>query len=350
MMNNNKRPTIATVAAQAGLSVATVDRVLNARAPVSDDTAQRVFAAAETVGYFAARLIGQRIRERRPGYRFGILLLSTAADFYTNLANAIREAARDHPVANLSCQFEYIHDRSPAAIVDHIEQLAVQCDGLAVVSYAHPTINACLAQVRAAGVPAVALLSDIDEHFQEPYVGLDNHEFGRTLGWLLAHTCGAREGSVGVLLGGHRFIGHQTRVDGLRSYLDQHAPGLHLLDALINMDNSDISEEATLDLLARHDDLRGLCVVGGGGDGIISALRQLPRQAALCCVVPESTARSLQALRDGLVRAVIDTPATATALALMNLLVSLQTDAHFDAQRHRIKVALQIITAENARP
>lgn len=27
-MNNNKRPTIATVAAQAGLSVATVDRVL----------------------------------------------------------------------------------------------------------------------------------------------------------------------------------------------------------------------------------------------------------------------------------------------------------------------------------
>ena len=348
-MNNKKRPTIATVAAFAGLSVATVDRVLNARAPVSEDTAQRVFAAAEAVGYFAARLIGQRIRERRPSYRFGILLLGTAPDFYNNLANAIREAARDHPAANLSCQFEYIHDRSPAAIVEQIEQLAVQCDALAVVSYTHPLINACLAQIRAAGVPVVALLSDIDEHFQEPYVGLDNHEFGRTLGWLLAHTCGAREGSVGVLLGGHRFIGHQTRVDGLRSYLHEHAPGLRLLDALINMDNSDISEEATLDLLARHDDLRGLCVVGGGGDGIISALRQLPLPARLCCVVPESTARSHQALRDGLVRAVIDTPAIATAQALMNLLVTLQAGEPFDAQRHRIQVALQIITAENAR-
>ncbi len=348
-MKNNKRPTIATVATEAGLSVATVDRVLNARAPVSEDTSRRVFAAAEAVGYFAARLIGQRIRERRPTYRFGILLLRTAADFYNNLANALRDAARDHPHANLTCQFDYVQDRSPGAIIEQIEQLAVQCDGLAVVSYAHPLINACLAQVRAAGVPVVALLSDIDEHLQEPYVGLDNHEFGRTLGWLMAHTSGAREGSVGVLLGGHRFIGHQTRVDGLRSYLAEHAPGLRLLDALINMDNSDISEEATLDLLARHDDLRGLCVVGGGGDGIISALRQVPANTRLCCVVPESTERSNQALRDGLVHAVIDTPATATAHALMNLLVNLQSEPAFDAQRHRIKVALQIITAENAR-
>lgn len=54
-MNNNKRPTIATVAAHAGLSVATVDRVLNARAPVNPDTAEQVFQAAEAVGYFAAR-------------------------------------------------------------------------------------------------------------------------------------------------------------------------------------------------------------------------------------------------------------------------------------------------------
>lgn len=73
-MNNKKRPTIATVAAHAGLSVATVDRVLNARAPVNPQTAEQVVQAAEAVGYFAARLIGQRIRERRPTYRFGILL------------------------------------------------------------------------------------------------------------------------------------------------------------------------------------------------------------------------------------------------------------------------------------
>ena len=99
-MHNNKRPTIATVAAHAGLSVATVDRVLNARAPVNPGTAEQVFQAAEAVGYFAARLIGQRIRERRPTYRFGVLLLGTAQAFYAQLAQSIYggEAARREPL------------------------------------------------------------------------------------------------------------------------------------------------------------------------------------------------------------------------------------------------------------
>jgi LacI family transcriptional regulator len=349
-MNHTKRPTIATVAEHARLSVATVDRVLNARAPVSPATAEQVFQAAEAVGYFAARLIGQRIRERRPSYRFGILLLGTAQAFYSNVAAAITEAAQRQTGANLSCQFEYVFDRTPSAIVAQIEQLAVQCDGLAVVSFAHPLINAAIAQIREAGVPVIALLSDIDEAANEPYVGQNNHEVGRTMGWLMAHTCGARKGSIGVLLGGHRFLGHQARVEGLRSYLAERAPGLRPLEAVINLDNCDITEEATLELLARYDDLRGLCVVGGGGDGIISALSQLPKQPSLCCILQESTKLSRQALAQGLISLVIDSQPRLLAAALVDLLVELQTAPDFDPARHRIHVPLQIVTSENARP
>ncbi|AMN80212.1 LacI family DNA-binding transcriptional regulator [Pseudomonas azotoformans] len=346
-MNNNKRPTIATVAAQAGLSVATVDRVLNARAPVNPETAEQVFQAAESVGYFAARLIGQRIRERRPTYRFGILLLATAQAFYASLAQAISAAAEQHAGANLTCQFEYIVDRTPSAIVAQIEQLAVQCDGLAVVSFAHPLINACLKQIREAGVPVVALLSGIHEQAEEPYVGQDNHVVGRTMGWLLARTCGARKGSVGILLGGHRFLGHQARVEGLHSYLAEHAPALKPLEPLINLDNCDITEEATLDLISRHSDLRGLCVVGGGGDGIISALAQLPKRPALCCILQESTELSRQALGQGLIDVVMDSQPGQTATALVRLMVELQSAEGFDPVRQRVYVPPQIVTSEN---
>ncbi|SIR91884.1 LacI family DNA-binding transcriptional regulator [Pseudomonas sp. A214] len=346
-MNNNKRPTIATVAEHAGLSVATVDRVLNARAPVNPATAEQVLQAAEAVGYFAARLIGQRILERRPTYRFGILLLGTAQAFYANLAQAITEAAQRQAGANLTCQFEYVFDRTPSAIIAQIEQLAVQCDGLAVVSFAHPLINAALAQIRGAGVPVVALLSGIHEAATEPYVGQDNQVVGRTMGWLLARTCGARKGSIGILLGGHRFLGHQERVEGLHNYLAEHAPGLRPLEPLINLDNCDITEEATLDLLVRHNDLRGLCVVGGGGDGIINALAQLPKRPTLCCILQESTELSRQALAQGLVDVVIDSQPRQTATALVNLLVELQTAQQFDPVRHRVHIPLQIVTSEN---
>lgn len=44
-MNRRTRLTIATVAEQAGRSVAPVDRMLNARAPVNPQTAERVFLA-----------------------------------------------------------------------------------------------------------------------------------------------------------------------------------------------------------------------------------------------------------------------------------------------------------------
>lgn len=79
-----------------------------------------------------------------------------------------------------------------------------------------------------------------------------------------------------MLLDGHRFLDHQPRVEGLHSYLAESAPGLQLQEVVIEMDNSDITEEATLELLARHGDLQHVGVVDGSGNTIISALSQLP--------------------------------------------------------------------------
>ncbi len=171
---------------------------------------------------------------------------------------------------------------------------------------------------------------------------------GRTMGWLLARTCGARKGSVGILLGGHRFLGHQARVEGLHSYLAEHAPGLKPLEPLINLDNCDITEEATVDLLTRHTDLCGLCVVGGCGDGIISALAQLPKRPALCCILQESTQLSRQALSQGLIDVGMDSQPRQTANALVQLLVELQSAEGFDPGRHRVYIAPQIVTSENS--
>lgn len=56
-----RSPTIHDAAAAAGVSQATVDRVLNGREAVREDTARRVYEAAVQVGYHAALLIAQRL-------------------------------------------------------------------------------------------------------------------------------------------------------------------------------------------------------------------------------------------------------------------------------------------------
>ena len=102
-----------------------------------------------------------------------------------------------------------------------------------------------------------------------------------------------------------------------------------------------------IDLLARHTDLRDLCVVGGGGDGIIRALAQQPGRPDLCSILPESTELSHQALKQGLISLVVDSQPKLIAATLMDLLVELQTAPQFDPLRHRIHVPLQIVTSEN---
>ena len=55
------RPTIADLAKMAGVSISTVDRVLNARKPVRRATAERVLQAAEQIGFYATGVIKQRL-------------------------------------------------------------------------------------------------------------------------------------------------------------------------------------------------------------------------------------------------------------------------------------------------
>ena len=89
----SKRATIADLARKAGVSVATVDRVLNRRLPVREDTALRVVAAAEAIGYHATGLLRQRMTEVRQ-VTLGFLLQKRHDDFYKALAAELSQATK----------------------------------------------------------------------------------------------------------------------------------------------------------------------------------------------------------------------------------------------------------------
>src|SRR4051812_28546724 len=90
-MQMGRRPTIADLAQVSGVSIATVDRVLNRRLPVREDTAQRVVAAAESIGYHATGLLKQRLVQA-PQRTFGFLLQKRNDDFYRALAAELTAA------------------------------------------------------------------------------------------------------------------------------------------------------------------------------------------------------------------------------------------------------------------
>ena len=90
----SKRPTVSDLARAAGVSVATVDRVLNQRHPVREGTADRVLRAAEAIGFHATSLLKQRLRAEAPRRTLGFLLQKRDA-FYQQLADDLQAATRD---------------------------------------------------------------------------------------------------------------------------------------------------------------------------------------------------------------------------------------------------------------
>ena len=88
-----KRATITDLAREAGVSVATVDRVLNRRLPVRENTALRVVAAAESIGYHATGLLKQRMTEVKP-CTLGFLLQKRHDEFYKAFANELMDATK----------------------------------------------------------------------------------------------------------------------------------------------------------------------------------------------------------------------------------------------------------------
>ena len=60
------RPTIIDLAKAAGVSTATVDRVLNGRHNVREETVRRVHEAAEAIGYHGANVIRYRLLADKP--------------------------------------------------------------------------------------------------------------------------------------------------------------------------------------------------------------------------------------------------------------------------------------------
>ncbi len=322
VMGGMKRPTMTAVAEAAGVSVATVDRVLNGRLPVRGPTAMRVMEAAQRIGYHASDLMRQRLLGggNTPARTLGFILQINHDPFYAALAEALQQAAAAQTRWRCRAVVRVVDALRPAALVQAMHELAEQADGIGIVAGDHPQVNEAVAVLQGRGCPTVALLSDIGSPLRAGHVGLDHRKTGRTAAWAISRLSKVA-GEVGVFVGSHRFIGHELTEMSLRSYLREHAPGFQVLDAVVNREDPDLAYEATLTLVDRHPDLVGLYLPSGGVPGVLKALRELRgHEHHIVTVASELSPLHREALHEGLIDLVIATPKAAVAEAAVQLL------------------------------
>ncbi|WP_347266598.1 LacI family DNA-binding transcriptional regulator [Paracoccus sp. (in: a-proteobacteria)] len=303
----SSRPTIEDVARAAGVSSATVDRVLNGRARVRAETARKVSDAAEAVGYHAATAIRARALSGLQECHLGVVLQKERHAFYQEFAARIHEAARQDPQRNWRVTMRFSPGQSPADFAEAIAAMAGKVQAVAATGIDHHEVSAAVTLLRERGIPVFSLLSDFAAGLREAYLGTNNLKTGRTAGWLM-HRIMRQHGRLAVFIGGHRFHGHDLRETGFRSYFREYAPEIGFLDTMINLETRQLTYETTLEIAARHPDLAGIYCAGGGMEGAIAAIRELGLAGRVALIVHELTPESRQGLLQGVVSVALATP------------------------------------------
>lgn len=298
MNSNRNRQGLLDVARLAGVSLSTVDRVLNERGSVSDLKRRKVLLVAKTLGL--KRSLPSAVHGL---LRFDLLMVDSHTDHYRRLAVAFQHQARLYR-SRLVLQTQTWSDTRPEHLLDFISKPRTPRQGLLVVAHDTPAIRSALQAQIALGVPVVALTSALSGIEGATFIGIDNHAAGRAAGRLLGQWTGQASGRVLLLTNSLLYHAHQQRVAGFVRVLQERAPGLRIGLPVECHDDDRLTAAAVRDALAQGDPVVAIYNTGEGSVGIRQAL--LAQATRPVWVTHEASAHHAQMLREGLLSVVLD--------------------------------------------
>ncbi len=184
------RATLEDVARVAGVSLATVDRVVNRREGVREKTIARVEAAVARLGYRADPLAARLARNQ--SFRFAFILPTGSNSFMMNLTEQVERTADWLVGQRAFIDILHVDVFDPDALAGALEQLPSAYQGIATIALDHPRVRAAIDDLAARNVAVVTLVSDAPSSRRMHYVGIDNPAAGRTVATLMGRFLSAR--------------------------------------------------------------------------------------------------------------------------------------------------------------
>ena len=303
------------VARAAGVSVASVDRVLNRRGGVRAGTAHRVLEAAAALRYATEAELAAAVARKK--LRLLFLLPSGSNQFLNMLGRLIASSDALAAGYEARCRVETIHSFNPALLAKRLLQRGRDCDGIVFMALEHPAVREAVNALADAGTPTVTLISDIANTRRVAYVGLDNRSAGRTAGFLMSRFIGQRAAKVAMIAGSLAYRAHEEREMGFLSLFAETAPQVSVVGLREGHDDEAVNYRQARHLLATHADLTGIYNIGGGASGIGRALKEARREHRVVFIGHGLTPDTRALLLDGTMDAVITQNPQASFLACL---------------------------------
>jgi LacI family transcriptional regulator len=258
---------IKEIALQAGLSTATIDRVINNRAHISPQTRARVVCAIAELEQQESQMSA---RGRRMFFDF---VIEAPFRFSREVQGAAEQVLGQITGAVCRPRFllqEVMEEIEVVAALNRIAKRGSQ--GVCLKARDVTNIQTAVDRLISMGIPVVTLVTDVQGSNRVAYVGLDNHSAGRTAAYLVASVLNNVVGTVLAIRSNDRFLGEEEREIAFKQALLEKRPNLRVISVSggggIHYETSRLLSGAVNDF----KDLKAVYSMGGGNRTILEIL------------------------------------------------------------------------------
>lgn len=260
------------IAFQAGLSTATVDRVINSRPGVRRQTVARVEAAIEEL----------RQQENAASLSGRVQVFDVVMEAPDRFTSAVRrafeaEARTFLPIAiRMRLHFaEQMRDAELTRLMTRIRNRGSH--GVVLKAPDTSVIRDEVDAMAKAGIPVVTLVTDLPGSARLAYAGSDNRMAGETAAYLIGSRIGETGGTVLVTLSSSRFKGEEERESAFRQMVRERYPALDIHEISEGYGKDWATGAQVRKALTGQDDIRAVYSIGGGNRAIIEAFEAAGR-------------------------------------------------------------------------
>lgn len=336
--------TIKEIAALAGVSRGTVDRVLNNRGSVNPTTAEKIREIAKALDY-RPNMAGLVLAAQKKKLKLGIILFSVENPFYIDVEEGVNEKAEELAGYNCTVSIKYINYGAEEELRAIDELLEEEVNGIALPPYNDDSIREKINQLYDLGIPVVTFNTDIENSKRLAYVGSNYIKSGETAAGLM-RLMGAENLKVGIITGSPDMLCHTERISGFVNTLKKSKSDIEIIDVIENHDDEFESYEKTTALLKKHPEINALFFAAGGVYGGCRSLSVLGLEKKVTVIAFDKVPTTKELVEKGVIMATICQQPKVQGSRPLAILFSYLTTGEKPEKEH-IHVAVDIRIREN---